>query len=210
MKSKLLLLFILLLNILACGVATPTPTTGPAVESAQMNAVPDIEEEKPAPVPTPTFTPEPEPQEEIVEEKPSCVELLTPENEIEFGETAKVIFSWTAMDNTASYILNITLPFGNITTFESEETEITRYIEAFTQGGEYQWNVTALNAAGEEICSSDFFSFTKPETPQKPENAPKDNGGNSSGGLCWDGYTPIHPIWGCPPPNPDGDPTPVT
>ncbi len=88
---------------------------------------------------------------------------LAPENETDFPTAAKVIFLWTAMDDAATYLLNITLPFGNITTFESETTEITRYIEAFTQGGEYQWNVTALNAAGEEVCSSDFFTFDTPK-----------------------------------------------
>jgi len=171
MKSKLFILLTLLLGMLACGVTTPTPTAEPAAEPAQVNAVPDVEEEKPVIIPTATFTPEPE--EEIIEENPSpalsevegCVELLTPENEIEFGEAAKVIFSWTAMPAAASYILNITLPSEDIVIFESEETEITRYIEAFTQGGEYQWNITALNTAGEEICSSDFFTFMKPETP---------------------------------------------
>ncbi len=66
------------------------------------------------------------------------------------------------MDDAANYLLSILLPWGNIVIFESEETEIARYMKAFRQGGEYQWYVTALNAEGEVICSSHFFTFTKP------------------------------------------------
>ena len=177
MKLKLIIILTLLLGILACGVATPTPTAETAPEPVQVNAVPDVEEEKPVIVPTATSTPEPEPQEEIIEEKPSCVELLTPANNDEFLPEGKEIFSWTVLENAALYQLNFILPDESILTFESEETKITRYIEAFTQDGEYQWNVTALNTAGEEICSSDFSSFTKPETP---ENKPQGDDGDGN------------------------------
>jgi len=187
MKSKIFILLTLLLGMLACGVATPTPTAEPVAE-------PDmVEEEKPVIIPTATFTPEPE--EEIIKENPSpalsevegCVELLTPENEIEFGESAKVTFSWTAMDDATNYILIITLPSEDIVIFESEETEITRYIEAFTQDGEYQWNLTALNATGEEICSSDFFTFTKPQTPENKPQGDGGGGGGEEGPPDWQG-----------------------
>ncbi|MBT3338723.1 MAG: hypothetical protein HN855_10665 [Anaerolineae bacterium] len=76
MKRKLIILSTLLLGILACGVTTPTPSPEPAAEPAQVDVAPEVEEV--APEPTATFTPEPEPQEEIIEEKPSCIELLTP------------------------------------------------------------------------------------------------------------------------------------
>ena len=103
---------------------------------------------------TPTFTPTP-----LV-----CSQPLTPENGTEFGTSAKVTFSWTAMDTAASYILNITMPSGDVVPFEGEVTEIIRYIEAFTQGGEYKWNVTTLDMGGSQICISASFTFTKPET----------------------------------------------
>ena len=130
--------------------------------------------------PTLTFIPTP-----ILSEAEGCAQPLTPENETDFPTAEKVIFSWTEMPNAASYILNITMPSKDIVTFESEETEITRYIEAFTQGGEYKWNVTTLNATGEEICSSDFFVFTKPETPQTPENKTQGDGGGESTCEGW-------------------------
>ena len=184
MKLKLFILLTLLLGILACGVATLMPTAEPA----QVDAVPEVEEEKPVIIPTASFTPEP--QEAIIEEKLNCVELLTPENETEFGESAKVTFSWTIMDNAASYILNITLPSEDIVAFKSEEIEITRYIEAFTQAGEFQWNITALNAAGEEICSSDFFTFAKPLS----DGASKES--SSDGDSENDGPPPDGDDWG--------------
>ncbi len=186
MKSKLILILTLLLGILACGITTPTPTAEPAAEPAQLNAVPDVEEEKPVIIPTATFTPEP--QEEIIEENPSpalsevegCVELLAPENNADLPAEGEILFSWTAHDSAESYSLNFIFPDELTLSFNSTETTKNRYMDGFSmhpaynQRGEHQWNVTILNAAGEEICSSDFFTFTKPQTP---ENKPQGDGG---------------------------------
>lgn len=83
-------------------------------------------------------------------------------------------FSWTPMDEAGLYHLNITRPTGNIVTFETDGTTRDRYMEAFGRAGEFQWIVAALNANGDKICSSDFFTFTKPQTPV---NAPQGDGG---------------------------------
>ena len=128
--------------------------------------VPEIEEE---PEPTPTFTPTPEPL--------ICAQPLTPEDGAELPYEGKVIFSWSEMEGSTEYILEIRLPSGNIVSFESDTTEIARYTEAFEQGGEYQWIVTALNATGEEFCESTIFTFTK---PQLPENKSQGDGGSDA------------------------------
>ena len=123
--------------------------------------VPEVQDEEPEP--TPTFTPTPEP---ILSKDEVCTQPLTPEDGAELPYIGKVIFSWTEIEDATKYILTITMPSGNIVTFESDKTEIVRYLEAFEQGGEYEWSITALNAKGEEICESAIFTFTKEIKPQ--------------------------------------------
>ena len=74
---------------------------------------PEVVDEEPEP--TPTFTPTPTPL--------ICSQPLTPANKAELPYIGKVIFSWTALDDVTQYILNITMPSGNIVTFEGEKTE---------------------------------------------------------------------------------------
>jgi len=173
MKRKLIILSTLLLGILACGVTTPTPSPEPAAEPAQVDVAPEVEEV--APEPTATFTPEPEPQEETIEEKPSCIELLTPLDKADLPAEGKVVFSWTAHDSAESYSLNFVFPDGLMLNFATNETTINRYMDGFSmhpaynQSGEHQWNITALNAAGEEICQSEFITFTKPALGNAPQ-----------------------------------------
>ena len=173
MKRKLIILSTLLLGILACGVTTRTPSPEPAAEPAQVDVAPEVEEV--APEPTATFTPEPEPQEETIEEKPSCIELLTPLDKADLPAEGKVVFSWTAHDSAESYSLNFVFPDGLMLNFATNETTINRYMDGFSmhpaynQSGEHQWNITALNAAGEEICQSEFITFTKPALGNAPQ-----------------------------------------
>jgi hypothetical protein len=184
MKRKLIILSTLLLGILACGVVTPTPSPEPAAESAQVDVAPEVEEV--APEPTATFTPEPEPQEETTEEIPSCLELLTPLDKADLPAEGKVVFSWTTHSEADSYSLNFVFPDGLELNFAADETTKNRYMDGFSmhpaynQSGEHQWNVSALNAAGEEICQSEFFTFTKPALG----NTSQDNGGGD--GACVD------------------------
>ncbi|MBT7326688.1 MAG: hypothetical protein HN855_16180 [Anaerolineae bacterium] len=65
--------------------------------------MPEIEEE---PEPIPTFTPTPEPL--------ICVQPLTPEDGAELPYIGKVIFSWTEMGDITDYILEITMPSGDL------------------------------------------------------------------------------------------------
>lgn len=182
MKSKLTLLTLaLLLGLSACEI-TPTPT-----ESPQPTAtfIPEPAQVDAAPEPTATFTPEPAASDD--KEAPSCTDLLTPEDGAELGSSGPVTFSWQPVDEVALYQLYILFPTEVDLTFELTETSITRYLEAFSmhpayhQGGEHQWNVTALNAEGETICNSDFFTFTKPDSASAPENAPQGDGSNGEG-----------------------------
>ena len=153
----------------ACILATPTPDLN------------ENEEPTPTASPTATSTPTPTATPTNTPTPPVCVELLTPEDGIEVPAVGKVTFSWTPLDGASRYLLNIILPSGNIVTFETDGTTRDRYMEAFTRNGGYQWNMTALAADGSQICSSDFFTFTK---PAMPENAPQGDGGGDSNDDC--------------------------
>ena len=106
--------------------------------------------------------------------------LLTPENGADLPPEGKVTFSWTPMNEAGSYVLNIIPPSGETVTFETDQTFRDRYMEAFTAGGEYQWQVTAKGADGSEICISKAFVFDKPAY-EKTNN----NGNSGDGGGDW-------------------------
>ena len=191
MKRKFILLITTLMLILsACefppdAAPTETPTPEPAAEPAQVEIAPEVEEV--APEPTATFTPEPEVV--VVEEKQVCLDLLTPLDKADLPADGKVVFSWTANEEAESYSLNFIFPDGLTLNFTTDETSKNRYMDgfsmhpAYSQSGEHQWNVTALNAAGEEICQSDFFTFTKPVVGSTSQD---NGGGGDNGDSGWD------------------------
>ena len=202
MEAKTAILVIICLILISCAPATPT----------QENEVVEIAtEEIVTEAPTtqePITTEEPFVTEEPTETPIACVTLITPINGVEIPPIGKVTFSWTPMDEAGKYVLNIILPSGNIVPFETDQTFHDRYMEAFASGGEYQWQVIAQSADGSEICISEISTFGKPAYQQpknskggsNDENGESGGSGGGSGGVCWDGYTPVDPIWGCPPP----------
>ncbi|MBT3322514.1 MAG: hypothetical protein HN392_09550 [Anaerolineae bacterium] len=196
MKSKLIIIFILLLSLSACKI-TPTPVLSGDEEPTDEPKATETFTPEPAqveektPEPTETFTPEPVVDE--LEETPSCTQLLTPEDGAELPSSGQVTFSWQPVEGAALYQLYILFPTEVDLTFELAETSITRYTESFSmhpayhQGGEHQWNVTALNAEGEIICSSDFLTFRKPDSISTPENRSQGDGGGDGGEDPGDG-----------------------
>ena len=106
----------------------------------------------------------------------SCLNLLTPANNAELDAIGKVTFSWQAMQGAASYKLEITLPTGQVISFNTNGVSRDQYLEAIKMAGIFQWRVIALDNSGAVICTSDPFTFEKPE--YKP---PQNNGGNGGG-----------------------------
>jgi len=178
--THLLLAILILLSLSACEFETPTPTEEPAedvvLETEVPTEVPATEE------PVETEVPTEAPTELLPAEEPiTCVELLTPKNGIEVYYTGKVTFTWTALEGADSYLLTFTLPSGDEVIFETDGTICDRYMEAFAQAGKYQWNVIALAMDGNQVCSSDSFTFIKPA----PESAPQGDDSGDSGGGGW-------------------------
>jgi hypothetical protein len=101
-----------------------------------------------------------------------CLSLLTPLDGAEIPAAGKITFSWEPMPGAAFYVMNIILPSGISFSFETEQTFRDQYIEAFTPGGSYQWNVTAIGSDRKQtkICSSELATFSKPASAVPPQN----------------------------------------
>ncbi|MCC6299079.1 MAG: hypothetical protein IT314_07255 [Anaerolineales bacterium] len=203
MKTKVAILVSISLLLFSCAPATPTQEDE-VVEIATEEIVTE------EPVSQPITTEEPIVTEESTEaptETPIvCVTLLTPVNGVEIPPVGKVTFSWTALNEAGKYVLNIILPSGDIVSFETDQTSHDQYMEPFSMGGEYQWQVITKGKDGGEICLSEVYYFNKSayNPPKDKDNGGNDgsdnNGsGNGSGGTCWDGSTPINGE--CPPQN---------
>ena len=130
--------------------SSPSPTASPTLspETPTLTATP-------SPMATPTVTP-------LV-----CFQLSFPQDGAVLPNKDGVVFSWGEQAGAVKYILTFTFPNGLPVTFESRKNEHIRYMESLIMGGEYTWQVTALDAAGETICSAKPYTFSKPfaDTP---------------------------------------------
>ncbi len=195
MKSKLALLILAILLGLGFLLLKPKSVAAPTHPTENVTA---------SFSPTSTFTPEAEVQDVDEEATPEptvtfsatpipCVELIEPLDGADFDGNARVTFSWSAHPDAESYLLTFVFPDGLALTFTTDETTLNRYMDGFSmhpaynQSGEHQWNVSALNAAGEALCQSDFFTFTKAISEIAPESAPQGDGNDGDSGCTgWD------------------------
>ncbi len=109
----------------------------------------------------------------------SCVTLLTPANGADFPGPARVDFTWSAYPGAYKYIITFKPPSTPAVSLLAWTPTHTRYIESLIEGGTYQWWVTVKNSNIQDICTSQIFTFTKPETvaPTQPPG--------SGAGLFW-------------------------
>lgn len=207
MKRKLTILIIALILTLSACELTPTPTLEPEPTPAIEVEAPKVVEPEPEPeavvpeeigIKEDTAETESKPEAEEVEETEDviCVELLEPLDGIELPGNARVTFSWSAHPEADSYLLNFIFPDGLELYFSNDETTTARYMSGFSmhpaynQSGEHQWNITALNAAGEELCQSDFFTFTKGLSDGVGEESVSQENGNNGNADNWVPPTP--------------------
>ncbi|MEZ0396726.1 MAG: FecR domain-containing protein [Anaerolineales bacterium] len=130
----------LLPDILATLTAYPTPT---------------------AATPTPSVTPASTPT-------PGCaLQLLSPANGAALPAAGEIIFSWSPQAGAAKYQVQFISIGGAVNSLQTDENSLRLYIESLTAAGTYSWQVSALNAQGEVICTAGAFTFTKPLTIQE-------------------------------------------
>lgn len=115
------------------------------------------------PEPTATATATPTPTETATPTEIPCFKLLTPEDGAKLNPVGRVTFSWEPMPGAASYRLEITLPTGQVVSFDTTGLSRGQYLEAIKVGGQFQWRVAALDSTGAVICSAGPFTFEKPE-----------------------------------------------
>ena len=133
--------------------------------------------------------------------------LLSPLQGSQLKAIGRVSFTWEAFPGAASYRLEIISPTGKKVTFIVKSTRHDRYMESLPWGGNFIWQVVALDAglSGMEkpIGFAGPFPFQKPALPEPiwqngREKRDQDHGtGGSSlgGGGPGSGIPePPHPI----------------
>jgi len=91
----------------------------------------------------------------------------------------KVTFSWEPMPGAASNKLEITLPTGQVISFDMNGLSRDQYLEAIKMAGQFQWQVTAFDSTSAVICIAEPFTFEKEKAPAKNN----DGGGDIAGGA---------------------------
>lgn len=104
---------------------------------------------------------------------PACLVPLAPPDSSSFGSFGQISFSWESNTDAASYAVVVTAPNGTLMTFPTNLTEYTRWIESFSCGGEFSWQVLAFDEEGNEICRSAYTKFTKPVTEPSSTAVPR-------------------------------------
>jgi hypothetical protein len=157
------------------------PTSTPVATATSTNT--DTPEPTATKTPTPTSTETPTPTETATPTEIPCFRLLTPENGATLKPLGRVTFSWEAMPGAENYKLEIILPTNQPVVFETPKTSRDQYIEVITMGGVFHWQVTALDANSSIICTTEPFTFTKPEyVPPEPTPTSTSESGDTTGG----------------------------
>lgn len=118
--------------------------------------------------------------ETVVPEGPAssaCFQIIQPKSGASFPKAAPVSFEWENQPGAQRYIMTFINESGWRAVIETTNTQAPLYIEIFPNGGEYNWSVAAIDASGNEICSTGSASFSKPQgdptpKPTKPKPQP--------------------------------------
>ena len=129
----------------------------------------------------------------------ACFNLIQPAAGSSLPHQGKVRFEWEPQPNAQKYIVSFTNSNGGITSFETTETTIEKFIEGFMpNAGEYSWIITAYGADGNAVCSTKEASFSKPdsfpEPPIKEEKPPVCDPCDPNNEIC---YAPCNPSLSC-------------
>lgn len=186
------------LIILMVGASACTPDTSAEVADQVQSTLTAVFLAQPtstntlAPTPTeiPTNTPlpptntalppptEPAVLEPIASEPPkeSCLRLIGPENAISIPTLDKQTFEWEPHPEAVKYRLEFTPPLYHAAqAFETDQTSLYRWMNTLPWAGEYSWQVSALDANGQVICTSHAKTFTK--SAFRPTKTPNQGGG---------------------------------
>ena len=123
----------------------------------------------------PTEVPTLEVASPSAEASSACFKVVQPEAGASLPKQGKVNFEWEAQPGAEKYVITFVDQNGNKSVIETTNTSEERYIEVLPAGGEYSWFVTSYGADGNEICSTQPSSFSKPQgdpTQRPPDDDP--------------------------------------
>lgn len=123
------------------------------------------------PAPTEAAT---EPATEAAPAGNSCSQLQEPVDNSVFGKIGQVTFAWSEQTDADYYILTFVNEDGSTARIQTTTNNASFYIEVLPKGGNYEWNVTAYKADGNEICTSDSANFSKPQADPTEKPTPAD------------------------------------
>lgn len=114
-----------------------------------------------------------------------CIRLTSPADEALVDHNSPVTFEWSSRVQASRYALELTYPDGAVAVFETTELSLTRYFDAIWGSGVFSWKVSALDADGNQMCSSPTGIFSKPaaQPTRQRETLPPTSGVNP--GYVW-------------------------
>jgi hypothetical protein len=123
----------------------------------------------------PTATPTNEPVEPATGGSDACFKAIQPASGLNLPPQGRVKFEWEVQPGAQAYVITFTGSNGKTVEFKTTETNIEKYIEGFVpKPGEYSWKITAYDADGNAICSTEESTFSKPDSiPVKPTKEPE-------------------------------------
>lgn len=118
----------------------------------------------------------------------ACFNLGQPNSGASLPVQGQVTFGWESQPGASRYVITFYDPNGTRITIGTTSNSATFYIEVLPAGGTYEWFVTAFGADGKEICSTDSFTFSKPQGAPTPRpTQPPEEEACTHDELCdWD------------------------
>lgn len=165
-------LLILLVSLLAaCTPQAPaeiTPTSPPPTQTLiPATATPSF-----TPLPTETLPP----TQTATAVPPSCAVPLNPTDNATVPASGPFDFRWAPFDGASSYVISIGPAGWYPTNFPATGTTLTRYMETFPSSPSYEWSIAALNASGQQICTTGPYTFATAKDLQATPSSASNNG----------------------------------
>ncbi len=91
-----------------------------------------------------------------------CIGLLSPADKAVVEYNNPVTFEWKSRLQASKYALTLFYPDGTQATFETTETQLTRFFDELPASLTFIWQVSALDDKGNAMCQSPQARFTKP------------------------------------------------
>ncbi|MBC7876218.1 MAG: FecR domain-containing protein [Anaerolineales bacterium] len=103
------------------------------------------------------------------EESNACFQIIQPANGSSLPGMGRIAFEWETQPGAQKYIVTFTDQNGYRGIIETTETSMEKFIEILPNGGDYSWAVTSYGEDGNEICTTESASFSKPASEPTPK-----------------------------------------